>query len=97
MLEQSQLDDLSHADRLQRELALTFARALHSHFCATCGRMGICTVISCEFRPSDLRLLLGPCGADGNHAHKERWVCFLCKAPRVESARDEVGGGDDEA
>jgi len=80
MLDALALSDLSHGDRLQRELALTFARALHSHVCLECGKLRVCTVVNCEYRPFDRR-------------ENKRWKC--CHGTTPEWASDEPGGGDE--
>ena len=88
MLTQANLDDLSHGDRLQRELALTFARALHSHVCSECHALRICTVVDCAARKFPVT--------------ERDWVCFLCVERQVayghdeQWAADEVGGGGDQ-
>ena len=98
MLDVSVLADLHHEDRLQRELALTFARALHSHSCSRCGRLRICTVVECRARRFPVV----------EHA----WECFVClgvdtgpapsyatvaeRARDVEWAADEPSAGGDE-
>jgi len=81
MLNQALLNELSHEDRLQRELALTFARSLHSHTCSRCRLLRVCMVVDCRFRKFPVE--------------EREYVCCECRAP--ESAGDEVGGGDDES
>jgi len=91
MLNQSQLDELSHEDRLQRELALTFARSLHAHTCSVCRMLRTCLVVGCEFRKFP--------------AKEREYECFVCRgvdqgvashATVVEWAEDEAAGGGDE-
>jgi hypothetical protein len=91
MLDASALSDLSHGDRLQRELALTFARALHSHTCSRCRMLRVCTVVDCAARKFPVM--------------EHNWECFVCcgidKGPAnyatlVEWAADEPSAGGDE-
>lgn len=76
------LNELTHGDAMQRELALTFAQALHSHTCGVCRMLRVCTVVDCRMRKFPVE--------------EREYVCFVCQCREPEWSADEVGGGGDE-